>query len=281
MSPRVPGSLPQPLSGRDYAVAAAVMIVVGVVLLAGFIFFAQRLVPADLFEKFYYIVVLVFGMVCALVLFGVMKSYTRVTYKSGGGMVELGGPVAVAALVVVGGFWLVPHSDTFDLTIRPHGAGEQMIKRGKIRVEFGNYAPIQEVNSNGEADFKGVPHKYRGASVQVLPMIDGYKQEYQTKTIDADSMNLDLANPETMLKGKLVPAPPKGQKVEILIESEPGEQVPDGYGRFQALVHKNLGDRVRITVCANGRSVFDDFELLSPDELVIPTRKPGARCGSA
>lgn len=276
---RIPGSISQPLSGKDYLGIAALMIVIGVGLLILFVLFAPRLVPADILDQFFYIVLLVFGLVCALVLFGVMRSYARVTYKSAGGAVELGGPAAIAVLVVVGGFWLVPRHDTFDLTIRPHGSDKPLITSGKIRVELGNFAPTQEINSNGEADFKGVPHKFRGASVKILPLIDGYKQEYQTKVINGDVMDVDLVQPETMLRARLVPAPSSTQRMKVLIESGSGEQVPDRYGRFQAIVHKNVTDRVRITVCSNGRSIFNDYVLLATDEIEIPTHKPGARCG--
>ena len=279
MAAKVPGNLPQPLSGKDYAVIAVIMVVIGVGLLVLFVLFAPRLVPADILEKFFYIVLLVFGLVCALVLFGVMKSYARVTYKSGGGVVELGGPAAVALLVVVGGFWLVPHTDTFDLTIRPHAPDKPLITSGKIRVELGNFANTQDISSNGEADFKGVPHKFRGARVQVLPLVDGYKQEYQTTLISGDAIDLNLVKPETLLRARLVPAPAPGQRVKVLIENESGEQVPDSYGRFQAVVHKNLQDSVVVIVCSNGRSVFNDNVSLTTEEVAIPTHKPDVRCG--
>ena len=275
----VPGIHPQPLSGKDYAGIAILMLVIGIGLLILFVLFAPRLVPADVLGQFFYIVLLVFGLVCALVLAGAMNSYARVTHTSPNGVVEVGGPAAVALLVVVGGFLLVPRSDTFDLTIRPHAPDKPLITSGKIRVELGNSAPTQEINSNGEADFKGVPHKYRGATVRVLPLVEGYKQEYQTKVISGDALDLDLVKPETMLSAKLVPSPAQAQRVKVLIESEPGEQVPDRYGRFQALVHKNVTDKVRITVCSNGRSIFNDYVTLAADEIEIPTHKPGVRCG--
>jgi hypothetical protein len=278
MAVKAPGALPQPLSGKDYAVIAIAMVVVGVVLLVLFIVFAPRLVPADILNQFFYIVLIVWGVVSALLLFGVMRSYARVSYKTVGGAVELGGPAAFAALVVVGGFWLVPRSDTFTLTIRPHGPGAPMITSGQIRVEFGNVAQTQEINAIGEADFKGVQHKYRGATVQVLPLVDGYKQEYQSVLLNRDFIDLNLVKPETVLKGRIVPAPREGQQLSVLIQGEDGEQVPHSDGRFQFIVHKNVGARVRVTVCSNGRSIFDDYKLLAPDEVAISTHKPAGSC---
>lgn len=83
-----------------------------------------------------------------------------------------------------------------------------------------------------------------------------------------------------VLKGKIVPAPRKGQVVRILVQSEDGEKVPDNYGRFQFLVHKKLGELIRVNVCADGRRVYDDYVKLVDDEADIPTRKPDVQCGN-
>jgi hypothetical protein len=272
------------LSGKDYAIVAAVMIVIGIGLLVLFVLFAPRLVPADILNQFFYIVLIVWGLVCALVLFGVIKSYARVTYKHLGGAIELGGPAAFAALVVVGGFWLVPRTDTFTLTLRPHGPGAPVITSGNIRVELGSLSPYtSDINSNGEAVFKAIPHKFWGATVKVLPQVDGYKDDYQTVVLDKDAidLNLEKALPvETILKGKIKPAPGKGQVVRILVQGENGEGAPDAYGRFQFLVHKKPGETIRINVCSDGRRIYDDYVTVVEDEVLIPTREPDVPCGS-
>lgn len=146
------------------------MIGIGIGLLIPFVAFTPRLLPADILNQFFYIVLIVWGLVCALVLFGVMRSYAHLTYKTFGIAIELGGPAAFAALVVVGGFWLVPRTDTFHLTIRPHGLGAPLIASGRVRMELGSLSPYtSDINSNGEADFKGIPRKFFGARVKVLP----------------------------------------------------------------------------------------------------------------
>lgn len=284
MAAKAPAAPLQPLSGKDYAVLAILTMGIGVVLLVLFVAFAPRLVPADILDQFFYIVLIVWGLVCALVLFGVMKSYARVTYKSVGGAIELGGPAAIAALVVLGGFWLVPRTDTFNITLRPHGPDAPMITSGKIRAEIGNLPPYTEdIKSNGEADFKSIPHKFHGASVRVLPQVDGYKEEYQTVGLDRDVIDLTLTKappPENILKGKIVPAPRQGQVVKILVQGEAGEEVPDNYGRFRFLVHKKLGDMVRVDICVDGRRVYDELLTLVKDEVDIFPRKPDVPCAS-
>jgi hypothetical protein len=271
----------QPLSGKDYIVAALIMVGIGLLLLVLFVAFIPRLVPADALDRFFYILVIVWGLVCAIVLFGVMRSYAHVTYKRLGMVVELGGPAAFAALVVVGGFWLVPRTDTFDLTIRPHGTDFPLINTGRIRIEFDRLSLNEDINSNGEADFKAIPRRFWGATVQVLPLVDGFAAKYQSLVINRNALDLQLlkaAPPETLLRGQLRPVPLRRQVVRILVQGEEG--TPDLAGKFQFIIHKKLGETVRINVCADGRSIYDDYQTLTEGEIEIPTHRPDVRCGS-
>jgi hypothetical protein len=269
-----------PLSGKDYTVIAGVMIAIGIGLLVLFVLLAPRLLPADTLNQFFYIVLIVWGLVCALVLFGVMRSYARITYKHLGGAIELGGPAAFAALVVVGGFWLVPRTDTFIVTLRPHAPGVPIITSGKIRVEYGSRSDTQDINSNGEAIIKNIPRKFWGTSIRVLPQVNGYKEDYQPVVLDRDSVDVNLMKAETILKGKINPPSEKGQVIKILVQGESGETMADSHGKFQFLVHKQMGEMVRVNVCADGQRVYDDLVPLQEDEVTIPTRKPDIPCGN-
>lgn len=257
------------------------MFLFGVLLLLLLVIFTPILLRADILNQFFYVVLIVWGLGSAGMLFGVMKSYALFTHKHVDTAIELGGPAAFAALVVLGGFWLVPRTDTFDLTIRPHGQGAPLITSGTIRVEFGNYAPEQTVNANGEADFKGVPHKFRGAHVRILPIIEGYKEEYQSVLIDRDAIDLNLTTappPETLIKGRIIPPPAKALVASVYIAGEDGSQTPDRNGRFQAVVHRKVGERVRVTVCANNQRIYDDYQTIGQDEIQVYTRKPDMAC---
>ncbi len=272
---------PQPLTAGDYVWISAFAGCVGIGLLVLFVFLIPRLLPANLLNQFFYIVLVVWGLISALVLFGAMRSYATVTHRSAGGAIEIGGPAAIAFLVVVGGFWLVPRTDTFDLTVRPRGPDAPLVTTGRIRIELGNSSRSEQVHENGEADFKGIPLKYRGTALRILPQVDRYKQEPQTIVIDKDAVDLHLElapPPQTILKGRIVPTPRKEQVVKVLVQGEHGEAVPDEYGRFQFIVHKNSQDRVRVNVCADGQRIYDDYLTLVTDEVEIPTRRPDITC---
>src|SRR5258708_37754055 len=76
---------------------------------------ADQLAAFGLAGNIYYIVLVVLGLVAALVLFGILHSTARYRGKHFGGVLELGGPVICAALVVIGGSVLVPKSSSFPL----------------------------------------------------------------------------------------------------------------------------------------------------------------------
>jgi hypothetical protein len=273
-------NVPAPLSAKDYVHVALIMLVVGVVLLFMLVVWAPRLIPGGTLDKFYYIVLLVWGLISAVVLFGVVRSYARITYRNppGGLAVELGGAAAFAALVVIGGFVLVPKG-TLNLTVRPHGPDIPLITWGKIRVEFGANAPTVAVNESGEADFKGIPREFLGAKVKVLPIIDRYKSAYQEKTVTGEVLDLDLELPETQIKGRVFPVPAGKHVLTVLAQGEIVKPVLiDEYGAFEMLVHKNPDDSVRFTVCADGWRVYDDLQPVDNPQLHL--RKRDQRCNN-
>jgi hypothetical protein len=277
--PRAGNLVQQPLRGKDYAQFATIMGAGGLLLLVLFVYFIPKLLPAGFLYEFFYIVVIAWGLISAIVLFGVMRSYAHLRYNHPvGGVVELGGPAAFAALVVLGGMWLMLRHETFDLTVRPHGPDAPVVTSGKIRLELGRSALVVDLSPNGEADFKNIPHLFWGKEVKILPNIDGYKEAYQTKVLNTEVLDLDLQPPETKMIGRVVPAPRPGQHIAVLVQGERDSQSPDSYGRFSFVVHKKVGDKARFFVCADGWRVYDDYQSVGADEVEIRLRRPDLRC---
>ena len=255
-----------------------------IVLLVIFVLSAPRLIAADTLEKFFYVVLLVPALLCAAILFGVLKgSHARVRYKHLGWVIELGGPPALFALIVLGFYMVVPKTETFDLTVRPHGPQEQLIKRGALRLEFGNRSETEPLTDKGEADFKGIAHKFRGATLRVLPEIEGYERRYLDVLVSGDAVDLPLVPsppPENALRGRLFPVPRSPQTVTVVVEGESETASVDAYGRFDAIVHRKLDEAVRLSVCSDGRLIYDDILRVSADETMIRTHAPGERCSA-
>jgi len=197
-----------------------------------------------------------------------MRSFAAFTHKKMGGKLELGGPVVLFCLVVGGGFKLVPSApEFFDLTVRPHGPSETIISSGKILIDFGATRRSEDIASNGEANFKGVPATFKGASVKVLAEIDPhkYKQEWQVQKLSGNTLELELDPapvPKSHLTGTIIPPPNDWDKLRVTIEGQTTEGKVDELGRFDIPAAAADGSEVRLRIYAGQQLVYDDHQRL-------------------
>jgi hypothetical protein len=256
-------------------VNSAVGLALAVGLLFSYVFLAQRLVSADFQSQFYYSVLVVAGLVASAFLVGGMRSYdAHVTYKRLGLVVQAGGAVAVFLLVVVIGLYGIPKRDTFNLTVRPVGPRQESINIGKLTLQFADKLDTEMVGPNGEANFKQIPEVYWGQTLKITPEVDGFDRAPLYSQVNSVAIDLPLVPErfETHFSGKVLPPPRKGQTVKILVEGEEQEATSDQFGRFDLIVHRREGTRVRVAVYSNGMQVYDDFETLpGPVTLAIHT----------
>jgi hypothetical protein len=90
-------------------------------LLAAMIGKADALTHLGLIGHVYYPVLVIFGLCSAVFLFGVLQSYAAYRGRHFGGVLEMGGPAVIFALVIVGGKVLVPDAQTFSIAVYVHG----------------------------------------------------------------------------------------------------------------------------------------------------------------
>jgi hypothetical protein len=263
-----------PLSPLRYTIIA----VVGLVLSIGFTWFyvyqVPRLVENGVENRIFYLLLIPWALSAAVFLFGTMRSYARITYKALNNFVELGGPVALFVLVLLGGFRLVPTEPaTFDLTVRPHSSDSRdpLITSGNITIDLDNDRRTRSIDSQGEADFKGIPFKFRGRTINILPQVEGFDKKIQQARLIGSVLDLSLARaaPSVIfLTGSIVPPPDNGQQIHILVDGQSGEVSPDEFGRFGLNVNGKLGDRIRLKIFFNRRMVYDDFQVL-PGPVIV------------
>jgi hypothetical protein len=147
----------------SYAVIAAVGLVLAVGFTIFYIYQVPKLVESGAQGQIFYLLLIPWALACAAFLFGAMESYARFTYKHLGNFLELGGPVVLFCLVLVGGFKLVPAAPaTFDLTVRAHSADgrDAMITSGKVTLDLDNDRRMATLGSTGEAEFKGIRRNF-------------------------------------------------------------------------------------------------------------------------
>jgi hypothetical protein len=173
---------------------ASIALVVGVGLLVFYVEEAPKL-PPSVRNQVYYVVLFPLAIACAVALFGATRSYARLTAKQPGIVLELGGPAVLFVLILWGGLKLVPPpGDTFDLTVRAHSADGSVpvIKSGSVTLELDDNRLTKPLAPEGEADFKGVPAKFWGTTIGILPQVDGYEEKWQERKVEGNSLDVPL-----------------------------------------------------------------------------------------
>jgi hypothetical protein len=270
----------QPLSATAYALIALAGLAIGAAFTGFYIFSANKMAESATQDRIYYLLLIPWALSSATFLFGAMRSFALTSHRQLGTTVELGGPVALFALVLVGGFKLVPQApQTFDLTIRAHSSdgAAPLITEGSLTLELGTTTPSERLGPKGEAIFKGVSTRFKGATIKILPTIDGYRQEWQEQRLTGEALDLELTKaelPTTQLTGSVTPPPRGKDEIRISVEGQAGDVLPDSRGRFSISVRGKVGDSVHVIVFKNGALAYDDTQTLpGPVTLLLSTRQ--------
>ncbi len=197
--PSVNAPVPQPMAAVVYSAMAFVAMLLGIGLLIYFVRQVPHLDPGTR-NQVYYIVLLIAGIFCAAAISGAMASFAKLTARRPGWALELGGPAVIFALVVYGGFKLVPAApESFDLTIRAHAADGSIprITSGALLLEIGRETRTASFDANGDADFKAIPSRFlKGEPVTILPHVDGFQTTaISLKSIDSATLEIALDRP--------------------------------------------------------------------------------------
>ena len=254
----------QPLSGKNYVIIALLGLMFGAGFTVFYVYRVPQLVENGIQGQVFYLLLIPWALSCAAFLFGAMKSYAQFTHKHLGNFLELGGPVVLFCLVVVGGFKLVPPAiETFDLAVRAHSNDSPLITSGEITLELPGL-PHASFGPDGEANFKGISSRFKGTPIRVLPHVDGYEEKWLQPELEGNVLNVDLerAHPITVLNGSLVPRPRAEKTIKIIVDGQQAKTSPDEFGRFKLDVSGKPGDRVRLKIYSEGKLVYDDYQLL-------------------
>jgi hypothetical protein len=209
---------------------------------------ASMLSALGLTGNLYYLVLLPMGLAAAGFLFGVLRSFARYSGKQLGGVCELGGPIVGFALVVIGGFVLVPNVATFPLTVYVHGEGgpHDLVLRnsGHVVLDLGPDRWSEPIAEEGRAYFPSIPATFRGQEVPI--------------GIESDAF--ELSDPKE--KHRL-----DGSSLYLSVRKKPG--------RIAGHVHDEQGSPVAgATIQAAGLSTQSDaaghFELKIPGGRLQP-----------
>jgi hypothetical protein len=154
-----------------YVFVSLVSVVFGLLVLGLLVWKAQVLTALGLTGNLFCIVLLLVGLAPTLILFGLLRSYAFYRGEHFGGVLELGGPSVVFALVVIGGIGLVPNLATFPLTVYVHGErGPQDVvlrNSGYVVLRLGPESRKEPIGGDGQAYFPAIPANFRAQKVPV------------------------------------------------------------------------------------------------------------------
>jgi hypothetical protein len=158
------------ISPAGYAFISFISLLIGIGLLLLFIYKADAIIGAGISNKIFYILLIPLALASAGFLFGGMKSYATYKGQALGGALELGGPVVLFCLVLVGGFKLVPADEApFNIMIYFEDLNGNSIKPkdGEISLLLKNDIRKESIANQQNVDFKNISQEYRLQNVEI------------------------------------------------------------------------------------------------------------------
>lgn len=271
----VPNAL-QSVGSFFYAIVSLVAFLIGLAILSVMLWNAQLLVSLGLTGNYYYVVLLALGLAAAAFLFGVLQSYARFNGRNGWGALELGGPIVGCALVVIGGFYLVPYSLPFAVTVFIHGEGgiDDLVPKdsGEVLMELGPEIRKQQIGPDGAVYFTNIPPSYRGKEVELWVNSKQFESVHpdQKYPLKDDALQVEVRKKAGKLSGRAQDEngnPLPGVKIQVAGLSA----TTDSAGHFEVVIP---GDRLQqeldLGAVASGYSSTHVKVVLNGNDVIIP-----------
>ena len=244
--------------------ALALVLVVAMVANAG------KLVAFGLVNQLYYLVLVASGLAAAIALFtGLRRSSALYSGKGPWGALELGGPVVVFALVVLGGALFAPNRGPFALTVFLRGPNGEILARseGRVMLHLGPDARVESIGEKGTASFAGVPAEFRGQDVAVTLEAEGFERAETGKVkLAGESLYLPVRRRAGRLYGVVEDG--GGHPVAGAMVDAGGTQTMTSQdGRFELAV---AAQQVVLRVLAKGFVTYRENVTPGGNEMTIP-----------
>lgn len=232
-----------------------------------FIAFADRL--AIISNAVYYILLMPIALAAAAFLFGAMRSHARYRGIAPKGTLQLGGPIVVFCMVLLGGLLLANPVSTSSITIRLHGpeGRGQLITHGEVMLDLGDDRRTRSVGPDGQVTFAQVPVQFLSGEVTVIPRVDGYRSRepgpYRISATRVIELAMEPLPDSTTVTGAVFDG--HGPVADALVNFNHGQAVgrTDDNGNFRVVIPLAAGRVVPVTVTLDGQTVYDDNYVIS------------------
>src|SRR5258708_18160761 len=254
-----------------YAIVALIGLVIGLAVLGVMLWNAQLLVNLGLTGTYYYVVLLILGLAAAAFLFGVLQSSATYRGESGWGVLELGGPIVGAALVVVGGFYLEPNPLPFGITVLVHQPDGLVPKAsGYLTVVIGSEVRKNEIGENGAVYLTDIPPIHRGKAICVsieskeFELVPGQKY-----SLTGDTIQVEVIKKSGKISGRVQDE--KGNPLSGVTLRVAGlSKMTDSSGQFSFVIPgEDLQPELELEAVAPGYAVKHFKVVPNGNEIVI------------
>jgi hypothetical protein len=239
------------------------------------------LVSLGLTGNFYYVLLLALGLSAAIVLFGVLQSSAIYRGNTGWGRLELGGAIVGCAVVVAGGFYLVPNPLPFAITVFVHEEGgiHNLVPKdsGEVVMELGGKVERQQIGADGTADFKDIAPSHRGEVVPLWFESNQFESVHpqQKYALKGDAVQLEVRKKMGKISGRVQDADGDGAPVpnaKLYLDGLSG--TTDSGGHFELVIP---GDRLKpqmeIEIAADGYELARYPVVPNSEHVVLQLKK--------
>jgi hypothetical protein len=180
-------AVPQPLGAGVYAGIAFASLAATCLVGYGMYYAGTQFASQPVIRSLYYVLLWVLGITSALFLFGVLRSAATISGRHWGAMIDVGGPAALAILVVAGGYEFAKLPDAFSLTIRLQGDSPivEMASGAKIWVDLNGRREHKVFNDDGEVIIQEVAERFATEPVQITFESHDFKLAGPSNSVEA------------------------------------------------------------------------------------------------
>lgn len=255
------GGSPPKLSAIKWVYIAGAAFLMTLAAGIAFIVLADR---ATIPNAIYFVILFPLGLAAAAFLFGAMRSHAKYSGKISYGTLELGGPVVVFAMVVLGGM-LANKAATFSLVVRVHGPGgaADIIREGTLTADLAGDRRTKVIGEEGEVIFANVPNELDGQPIRLIPAVAGFEPSSAAPVVIPENHIVELAlqrrSFNTAMRGTVTNSLNQAVKDATLnFNSGAITAVSDQAGNFSVVLPLSPGTVIPLTVTLNGQIVYDD-----------------------
>lgn len=243
--------LPHRMSVSGYSILTGIGFIVSFILVYYYLQYIQGKVSAEVDQRIFYLILILFGISTSALVFGVMNTYAVLTGKEQNVQLKMTGPGVGVILVVLGGLYLPQHSSDSIVTIRLFDWKKNAVTQGEVKIYLNEYVRTQSIDNIGQALFTGIPADVAKSKMKIEVSSPGYaKQYFDTLVPNSKPLELTLALTTVVyISGRIktaaeVPIP----DVEITVDGTRyfAFSITDGTYKLR-LEEYTLGDEISMT----------------------------------